>query len=151
MNAPLLAMAAQKEEETRRPRRQDRIPVDVVSEDHNALHALLCRWGRWQGERSYRGSTLASVESLYEKVSTPPSTAPMAADPMLMAVERAVIGMPKAHRETIRDLYVYRWTPYTICSAIRPRLRYEAWPAWIRICRCMVANRMRMLGVAPPE
>lgn len=138
-------MAAEEEETPIRPRLQDRIPVDEVAPQHAEIHALLVRWGRWNWTRK-GGTALASAESLYCKVTTPPSTAPMASDPALMALERVVIRMPAQHGITVRKLYIFRWTPYTICSFVRPRLRYEAWPAWVFSCRAMVVNLLRRHG-----
>lgn len=121
---------------------RDRTPVDEVSPQHEAVHALLIRWGLWNSGRS-RGNKLASAESLYCKVAMAPSTAPLGSDPSLMAVERAVIRMPLPHRRTMCMLYVYRWTPHTVCRQIRPGLRFEAWAEWVHTCRCMVWNLLR--------
>lgn len=111
------------------------------------LHAWLIRWGRWQSTRR-ASNALASIEGLYNKAGSPPSTAPMASDPTLMAIEVAVIRMFIQHRDTLRMFYVYRWTPHTVCRAIKPRpgLRYEAWPAWIFSCRAMVHQHAYDLG-----
>jgi hypothetical protein len=65
----------------------------------------------------------------------------MAADPKIMAVERAVIYMPAQHGSTLRMLYVRRLTPTSICKALH--LRYEGWPAWIFACRAMCINLLR--------
>lgn len=120
--------------------------MDEVAPQHADIHLLFIRWGRWNWERKGRGTNLASAESLYSKVTTPPSTAPMMADPTLMALERVVIRMPAQHGLTVRLLYIRRYTPYTICSAVRPRLRYEAWPAWVFSCRAMAVNLLRRHG-----
>jgi len=38
-------------------------------------------------------------------------------------------------------LYVQRLTVLSICKAVH--LRYEGWPQWIFMARCMVVNLMR--------
>ena len=113
----------------------DRTPVDEIAPGQLKAHAWLIRWGRWQSESKGRAG-LASVEGLYNKVGSPPSTAPMASDPVLMAIERAVIKMPEQHRRTLGLLYVRRFTPYTVCRDLG--LRYECWPAWAFACRAML-------------
>jgi hypothetical protein len=142
LNASILLDLEQEEKP-----RQDRIPVDVVAPGQENLHAWLIRWGRWQNTRP-ASHTLASVEGLYNKVGTPPSTAPMASDPTLMAIEVAVVGMLTPHRDTLQMFYIKRFTPYTICRAIKPRpgLRYESWAAWIFSCRSSVHQRAYDLG-----
>lgn len=122
-----------------------RVPVEEVAPEHAKVHELLVRWGRWAGSRGRRVG-LVSIEAFYTKGGTPPATAPLGADPLLMEVERAVLRMPSAHRNTIRMIYVYRWSPSTVCGAVKPRLRYEAWPEWARTCRCMVVNLLRQAG-----
>lgn len=117
-----------------------RTPVDEVDPDQAYLHERLIRWGLWACSKA-QGRGLASIEGLYNKAGTPPSTAPLSADPAIMAVERAVTRMPKEHRDTMRRLYVYRMTPTSICQMVR--MRYEAWPAWVRVCRAMVGNLLR--------
>lgn len=119
-----------------------RAPVDEIAPQHEPVHALLCRWGSWASARR-AGRTLASVEGLYTKAGTPAATAPLAADKSILAVERALVGMPGEHEATIRRLYVYRMTPLAICKMMRPPLRYEAWTGHIFTCRCMVINRLR--------
>ena len=65
-----------------------------------------------------------------------------------MAIEVAVIRMIVQHRDTLRMLYVFRWTPYTICRQIKPRpgLRYESWASWIFSCRAAVHQHAYDLG-----
>jgi hypothetical protein len=162
LNAPLAAMAAQEEKQSW-PRWQDRTPVDVVAPQHQAIHALLIRWGLWAVNRA-KGRSLASIESLYTKERTSSSTAPLSADPMLMAVERAMISLPEEARATLVWIYADRLAPISICSALGelrrskfrrgekpPRwavmgLRYEGWSAWAFLCRSMVVNRLRRRG-----
>jgi len=138
----ILAMAGEEEQ----PRLyskgfSDRVPVDVIAPKHFVVHSQLVRWGTWSWSRG-RGSSLASAESLYSgKGGTPPSTAPMAADPQIMAVERALIRMPMQHADTLRMLYAQRLTPGSICKALH--LRYEGWGSWIFMARCMVVNLLR--------
>jgi hypothetical protein len=119
---------------------RERTPVDEVKPQHRRVHELLIRWGIWAGAR-VRNRSLASVEGLYTKAGTPASTAPLAADPQIMEVERAVIRLPNAHLLTMRLLYVNRWAPLSICQ--RVRMRYEAWPEHVSCCRSMVVNLLR--------
>jgi hypothetical protein len=119
-----------------------RTPVDEVAPQHRQVHELLTRWGAWCRVRGARRGLL-SVEGLYTTAGMPPSTAPLSSDPQIMRVERAVLRLPLPHLRTLRWLYVSLWTPLTICKALRPPLRYEAWPAHIATCRSMVINRMR--------
>ncbi len=120
-----------------------RAPVEEVAPQHERVHQLLIRWGCWASSRAAKRS-LASIESLYTRGGgTPASTAPIAADRTILAVERALIGMPDEHEKTLRRLYVYRMTPLAICKMMRPPLRYEAWPGHIFLCRAMTINRMR--------
>ena len=120
-----------------------RAPVDEIAPQHEQVHALLCRWGAWASTRSSAGRSLASVEGLYRRAGTAPATAPLAADKAILAVERALIGMPNEQETTLRRLYVYRMTPLAICKMMRPPLRYEAWPGHVFVCRAMVINRIR--------
>jgi hypothetical protein len=121
-----------------------RTPVDDVAPQHVGVHGLLIRWGRWVSQRGKK-SSLPSF-SLYSGTGgTPPSTAPMAADIQLVAVERSVLRMPMQHADTVRMLYVRRLTANSICQAMR--MRYEAWPDWSFSCRAMVVNRLRREGV----
>lgn len=123
-----------------------RTPVDEVAPQHEALHGLLIRWGRWVSQPRGKGSSVVSANSLYSgSGGTPPSTAPMSADQQLIAVERAVLRMPAQHADTVRMLYVRRLTANSICQAMR--LRYESWPAWSFSCRAMVRNLLRREGL----
>lgn len=142
MTAHVLAIAEEPEDEPRLYSKgfQDRVPVDEVAPGQLTAHAWFIRWGRWQGTRP-SSPGLASIEGLYVKAGTPPSTAPMASDPTLMAIEVVVLDMPIPHRDTMCMLYVRRLTPYTICRSLKPGLRYESWPNWIFSCRAM-AQRM---------
>ena len=120
-----------------------RVPVDVVEPQHARVHELLIRWGTWANSRAARPG-LASVEGLYTKAGTPPATAPLSADHQVIACERAVIRMPKLLRDTVRRLYVFRLSPLTVCQYAR--IRYEAWPRHVAICRSMVVNLLRFAG-----
>lgn len=124
---------------------RDRVPTDQVAPQHIVVHGQLLRWGRWSMTRRH-GSSLASAESLYSgKSGTPPSTAPMVADPQIVAVERAVINMPMEHADTLRMLYVRGFTPGSICKALH--MRYEGWTHWVFACRAMCRNRLRRQGI----
>jgi hypothetical protein len=170
----LSAILAEEEEE--KPRLyskgfKDRVPVDEVAPQHMVAHRLLIRWGLWCNSRS-SGSSLASAEALYSgKGMMPPSTAPLGADPAVMAVERAMIRMPmeycllsippiihKLHLPLKRKnmpkrigasglplklLYAWRWSPTAICAALVPRVRPEEWTGHIHKRRAMVINLMR--------
>jgi len=148
-----LAVSADDEQEDEGPRLHsrgyvDRVPLDVIAEQHLGVHALLIRWGLWSGSRG--SASLASVEVFSTgKGGTPASTAPMSADPQIMAVERAVLRMPTQHRSTVRMLYVQRLTVLSICKAMH--LRYEGWEPWIYTARCMVVNLLRRNGAGPTQ
>ena len=126
---------------------KDRTPVDEIPLRQIPVHELLIKWGRWAGQRAKRMGLL-SIEGRYTKGDTPPATAPLSADLLLIDVECAVLRMQKAHRDTLRMLYVYRWSPCSICGALRPRLRYEAWPEWALDCRAMVVNLLKREGIS---
>jgi DNA-directed RNA polymerase specialized sigma24 family protein len=104
------------------------------------VHAQLARWGRWASQRSKGGSSIASLEALCRRVASPPATAPLTADPALVAIERAVITLPAQHRDTIVYLYVRRFSAHTICRKFR--LRFEDFARWVHDCRAMVLARL---------
>ena len=142
-------MAMASDEEDEQPRLYSkgfrmRTPVDEVAPQHEALHGLLIRWGRWVSQRG-KNSSLPSLPLYSGTGGTPASTAPMAADLQLVAVERAVLRMPMQHADTVRMLYVRRLTANSICQALR--MRYEAWPDWAFSCRAMVRNLLRREGL----
>lgn len=148
MNAKVLATEFEEEKDRSTvwhwtPRRKVRVPVDEVAPQHESVHGLLLRWGAWNRQRS-AGSSLASIEATYTKGDTPPATAPLDCDPDIMAAERAVIRMPKEHGATIRMIYVRRFSPFTICRAMR--LRYEDFPRWVFTARAMVRNLLHRQG-----
>jgi hypothetical protein len=118
-----------------------RLPVDVVAEQHQEIHAELERWGAWNAER-YKPASVGSVESRYRE-----ATAKATADsipPSIMAIERAVLRMPRPHRDIIRMFYVTRDSPSYICRAhvLRPR----TFQTWMFNARAMVVNLLRRHG-----
>jgi DNA-directed RNA polymerase specialized sigma24 family protein len=120
-----------------------RVPVDEVADQHEDIHAELKRWGFWNRERvSVKGC--ASMESLYVKYATPASTA-RGVDLRSVEIERAVLRMPKQHRDTTRLYYVQGISPNGICRVFT--LRFEAFPQWMFHCRAMVLNLLRRQGI----
>lgn len=117
------------------------LPVDVVAPQHEAVHAELGRWGTWNALR-YRAAICASVEGRYREP-TAPATGE-AVDPLIMAVERAVLRIPKDYRDTVRMFYVTRETPSYICR--RFVLRPRAFPEWMFTARAMTCNQLRRQG-----
>jgi hypothetical protein len=137
-----LAMSDDTEEQEVRSNWRDRTPVDEVAPQHADVHALLIRWGNWNRERSKGGS----LAPLYSTAGTPPTTTPTACDPLIIETEKCVLRMPKKYATILRDLYVYRCTPYSICDY--RHLRFEAWFSWVFRARAMVVNLLRRHGVA---
>ena len=139
-----MLMAAIEEEETEGPRlysRQPRAPSDVIAPQHRDIHAELERWGMWNADR-YKANSCFSVESRYRE-QLPPATG-QGVDPRMVALERAVLGLPAKHRDTVRMFYVARQDARTICRVFV--LRYEAFPSWMFWCRAMVLNILRRNG-----
>jgi hypothetical protein len=117
--------------------------VDEVAPQHVPIHGRLLRWGIWNRTRR-NNAGLASIEGLYTKCGTPASTAPMAADPDLVAIERAVLHLPMQHMDAIRRLYVKNESPFTVCRVLH--MRYEAFPEFMFTARAMVVNLLRRQG-----
>ena len=122
-----------------------RAPIDEIATQHQDLHERLVRWGDWNtARRPY--SSLSSMQGLYARggrEATPASTAPPPDLPSI-AIERAVIRMPKLYRDMLRMLYVQRFSAFTICRTLR--IRYEAFPVWTFTARAMVSNLLRRHG-----
>lgn len=145
MTANVLASEFQEEQDETAgwhwtPKRKIRAPVDEIAPEHQGVDRICRRWGTWNRRRA-GGSSLASAESLYTKYGTPPSTAPLDADPEIMAVELAVIRMVsnevmQYHGQTVILLYVKNYSPFTICRALK--VRYEDFPRWTWTAREMV-------------
>jgi hypothetical protein len=122
----------------------DRTPVDVVDPKHADIHSLLIRWGAWARVRAVRRGLL-SIEALYRRGGgTPASTAPLSADLEILGLERAMVYMPERNRKTLIRLYVYGFSPISICTMFR--IRYEKWAEWIGTCRSMARNLLRRHG-----
>jgi hypothetical protein len=119
-----------------------RAPTDEIAPEHLKVHELLVRWGFWVRRRSSDGASLASIEGLYRK--TPPATAALAPDPVLVVIEGAVAGIMLAqHRRLIVMLYVFRQGGYTICRAVK--LRFENYPQETHRARELVIQRAEPL------
>lgn len=118
------------------------VPLSDVPVHHTRVHAELVVWGRWNSTRR-KLSSLGSLESLYVKCGTPPSTAPLAesAPAFCMEIERSVIRMPTKPRRALRLLYVARYAPSSICSSLH--IRPQNYSAFMSICRAMVINLRR--------
>ena len=136
-----MLMAIEEEKELRLYSKQPRCPADVIAPQHRDIHAELERWGAWNAER-YKASSSGSVESRYRE-QLPPATG-HGVDPRLIALERAVLGLPAKHRDSVRMFYVAREDARTICRVFF--LRYEAFPSWMFLCRAMVLNILRRHG-----
>jgi hypothetical protein len=113
---------------------------DVIMPAHEKVHELLIRWGLWARRRA-PSTSLASLEGLYNKAGSPPSTAPLSADPRIAAVELAVIGIPLSlHRRLLLMMYVLRQSNYTICRACK--FPFKGYPAETFRARQMVVERL---------
>jgi len=123
---------------------RDRTPTSDVPPEHVQIHAELVVWGNWNRTMRRRAS-LGSLESLYIKRGSPPSTAPLEgnAPHFCVAIERALLRMAAKQRRALRMLYVVRYTPMAICDALR--IRPERYAAFMRIARAMVINLRRRM------
>jgi|SRR3990167_271671 len=130
------------EEEKEPPRlytNAPRCPTDAIAPQHQNIHAELERWGSWNAER-YRAGASGLVERYREQTAKGMDSV----DPRLIALERAVLGLPEEYRDTVRMFYVTREDARTICRIFA--LRYEAFPSWMFLCRAMVVNLLRRHG-----
>lgn len=80
---------------------------------------------------------------------------------MLVAVERAVLGLPNDYRVTVRSFYVMRESPGYICRLVNMRTpkvrraekrgegisRARAFVVWMFTTRAMVLNQLRLQGI----
>lgn len=142
MNAAL-TMTAEDEPRLYSRGYRDNVVSDQVSPQQQRVHEILVRWGAW-GRRRAASSSLASIERLYTKGDSPASTAPLTGDPLIMATERAVLGLPILHRRWLYMVYVARWTSHTACKALR--LHRDSYGEFSYSARAMVANRLRQQG-----
>jgi hypothetical protein len=170
LTSPTLAEVEQEETQQQQPHQaklrlyssQRKIPQDEVAPQHQEIHALLGRWGSWNADK-YRANSCYSVESRYRE-QTARATG-YSVDPLLIEVERAVLGLPVVYRDTIRAFYVTRESPSYICKMINmPDIRVKqehagrvkpdyagavmsskcrAFVAWMFTARAMVINLMR--------
>lgn len=129
------------QEQVRLYSRAPRVPIDVVAERHQGIHARLEQWGRWNAER-YRASSCYSVESRYREQS--PRATGGILDLSSLAIERAVLRLPPMQRETVRMFYVVRRTPHAICKAYA--IPFKSFASWMHMARAMVLNILRSIG-----
>jgi hypothetical protein len=168
LSSPALAVVVEQEEsqEHRTPHvrlySSQRLAVqDEVAPQHAAIDSLLARWGYWNAEK-YRANSCYSVESRYRE-QTARATG-HSVDPLLIHVERAVLGLPVPYRDTIRAFYVMRESPSYIWRLIAinqrdakvrnnreangaKRSKCRAFVAWMFTARAMVVNLLRIQGV----
>ena len=121
---------------------RERTPVSDVPPEHVQVHSELIVWGNWN-RTMRRSASLGSLESLYVKRGSPPSTAPLegSAPRFCVEIERALLRMAAKQRRALRLLYVVRYSPMSICDALR--IRPESYAAFMRIARAMVINLRR--------
>jgi hypothetical protein len=98
-----------------------RTPVDEVADEHTKEHGMLIRWGLWV-RRSSTSTTLASVEGRYSRGGgTPPATAPLSADPLVVAVEFVVSGTCCGEADCLQTLRLSRGKRHLLCDVCRSR------------------------------
>lgn len=144
MNAPAMT------DEPRLYSRKQRIPVDVIAEQHRDIHADLERWGAWNRERKQQG-TANSKEGEYDSSSGREAKRATVALPvnarhgqLERVVRQMMIRVPQ-HGETIALFYAKRRGPLDVCHIML--LRFEDFPTWMFDCRAMVVNLLRHNGV----
>lgn len=121
-------------------------PIDDVAPEHADVHADLAAWGRWSLDRR-SGVRCGSAESGYRSnwrswhYPTAQEMMPSLPNPRAREVDRAVLGLPDQHRQTVRLYYVFNARPEVICR--RVVIRQTDFGRWMRDCRCMVLNRLR--------
>lgn len=127
------------------------LPVESVDADHEAIHADLEAWGRWNRDRSHKmrcGSAEKEYRAPWRQWHYPTAGEMMprnVVNPRNRQVDRAVLHLPEQHRETIRRYYSFRQRPEIICRLVN--IRYADFARWMRDCRNMVLNRLRFDGV----
>ena len=114
---------------------------DEVDLKHNAVDGELRRWGAWSAAR-YKASSSGSVESRYREQTA--RTTGESVDPRMVAIDRAVLRLPKKCRDAVRLYYVVRKPPASICKLLT--LRFEDFFPFISSCRAMVVNLLRRHG-----
>ena len=98
---------------------------------------------------------MGSIEGCYRRLTNgPASTAPLGADPVLAQVDVALLRMPREllwlrrgkvieiPGLTLRLVYERRWSPATVCQALAPRLRPQAWAGHIGVMRSLLAAQL---------
>jgi hypothetical protein len=124
-------------------------PADEIAPEHEAVHAQLEDWGRWNRDRRGRmrlGSAERRCQSRYRDHHYPTydEMMPVIANPMNLAIDRAVLEVPGGHQLALKLNYVQLAPAWLIVR--RCRLRPGGFGRWMHDARCMVINLLRRQG-----
>jgi DNA-directed RNA polymerase specialized sigma24 family protein len=127
--------------------------TDQVPAEHAKIDADLDAWGRWsQRRRGGFNSACGSAEGNYRapwRQWHDPTAEEMMPRPDvrdMLAIDRAIVGLPLQYLELIRCHYFYRLAPRK--SRLRLAIAVGAWDEHLFRARQMVINRMKRAGVA---
>lgn len=130
--------------------------ADAVPAEHQQIDADLDAWGRWsQRRRGGFNSACGSAEGNYRAPWRQwhyPTVEEMMPKPdarHMLALDRAIVGLPILYLELIRAHYFHRLAPRK--ARLRLAIAVSAWDDALYRARQMVINRMRERLAHAPE
>ena len=123
--------------------------TECIPLEHQQIDADLNAWGRWsQRRRGGFNSSCGSAEGNYRAPWRQwhyPTVEEMMPQPVardMLAIDRAIIGVPQPYLDLIRCHYFYRLAPRK--TQRRLGIHFDAWGDHLHRGRQMVLNRLRL-------
>lgn len=121
---------------------------DEIPPEHQQIDADLNAWGRWSsskrsGYKSACGSAEGNYNAPWRQWHYPTAEEMMPRMPLadMLAIDRAILGLPHMYLNLVRCHYAFRLQPRK--TRLRLAIAQDAWDEHLHRARQMVLNRLR--------